>query len=234
MHLWVAIKFTPLFLQRDPNTLLYQYRLDNRWFLPSFFNYKYAYHVEIVLTHPCTKTAPRSKCMVCDVLPKSAAQDQFDTKHYLTYSVDEKAGCVHRRTKRHIVPPQVIPANDEHWAYWRVPTTRVDVAFAFLEGQIGKPIRPRFSLNFWLLCRRDGVLLESDFHTATHWYCSELASAALILCSDTFARNNVRDPCLISPCMLESLLRELPAIAATEADVACIPAIRSVRTFLSH
>jgi len=229
MHLWVVIKFSPLCLKRNSVTHLNYYRLDNRWFLPAFFNYKYATHVEIVLTHPCTKKIiSRAKCIVCDVLPKSVAQDQFDTKHYLTYSVDEEKGCVYRRTKRHIVSPQVIPANDEHWAYWRIPTPRVEIAFAFLEAQIGKPIRQRFSLNFWLLCRRDGVRLESDFSDATHWYCSELASATLILCSDEFASINMHDPCLISPCMLESMLRDLPCIAAAEADVACIPAIRSV------
>jgi hypothetical protein len=229
MQLWIAIKFSPLCLLRDPLTHVNKYRLDNRWFLPAFCNYKYALHVEIVLTHPCTR-GPRTKCIACEALPKSVAQDQFDTKHYLTYSVDEAKGCVYRRTKRHIVPPQVMACNDEQWAYWRIPTQRVDIAFAFLERQISKPIRPRFSLNFYLLCRRDGVRLDSDFDAATHWYCSELASATLIQCSDAFASSNVKDPCLISPCMLEAMLRDLPGTSAADADVACIPAVRSVRT----
>jgi hypothetical protein len=232
MHMWIAIKSSPLCLLRDPVTHVNKLRLDKQWFLPAFCDLKYAVHVEVVLTHPCTKSGgPRSKCLACDALPAAIGKDQFDTKHYLTYSVDAAKSCVYRSTKRHIVAPQVVAANEEHWSYWKVPNARAPSAFAFLEQQLGKPIRPKFSLNFWLLCRREGVLLDSDYNAATHWYCSELAAATLIMTSDAFASQNVKDPCLISPCVLENMLRDLADAGVVEAEVSCIPALRSVRTF---
>jgi len=227
MHLWIAVKHAPLALTRDPITHINLYRLDNRWWLPSLFDLRYACHVEIVLTHPCTFT-PRHACIVCDSLPPKQARDQYDTKHYLTYSVDQKVGSVYRSTGRHVVPPTVLPENDESWCYYKmpVPPQLIAVAFRFLERQLGKPIRPRFTLNFLCLCRRDGVRLDSDFDASPQWYCSELAAATLILCCPDFARENIRDPCLLSPCALESQIREIPAV---DTDVATIPFFKSVR-----
>ena len=230
MHLWIAVKHAPLALTRDPITHINHYRLDNRWWLPAAFSHRYACHVEIVLTHPCTFT-PRASCVVCDALPPKHARDQYDTKHYLTYSVDTKVGCVYRSTGRHVVPPSVLPQNDESWCYFRVPVPPklMPVAFQFLERQIGKPIRRRFSLNFWCLCRRDGVRLDSDFDDATHWYCSELAAATLILSCPEFERSNIRDPCLISPCALENQLRDMQSILPVDSDLPTIPFFKAVR-----
>jgi hypothetical protein len=235
MHIWIAIKFSPLCLIRDPVTHVNKLRLDKHWFLPAWCDWKYAVHVEVVLTHPCTKVgAAHARCLVCDKVPAAVANEQHDTKHYLTYSVDAAKGCVHRSTRRHLVPPQVIAANEEHWLYWRICHIRAADAFLFLESQLDKPLRPRFSLNFWCLCRRQGVLLDSDYSAATHWYCSELAAATLLSACDAFAQHNIKDPCLISPCMLEGMLRELAQTNAVEEEVPHIPPVRSVRNFAHH
>jgi hypothetical protein len=228
MHLWIAIKFSPLCLFRDPATHLNYCRLDNRWFLPAFFDYRYAVHVELIITQPCTRSA-RTPCPVCNKVPKAAAQQQYDFKHYLTYSVDAAKGCVYRSTKRHVVPPVVMEANEEYWLYWKLPTANAQIAFHFLESQLGKPIQPRFALNFWLLCRRRGVLRDSDYTQATHWYCSELAAAVLLLSLPAFGSVSIQDPCLISPCMLESILRDLVEAHQAQADVPRIPPMPSVR-----
>jgi len=206
-------------------------RLDNKWWLPAFFDYRYPIHVELVLTHACSKS-DWLPCLVCDVLPAKEAKEQFDTKHYLTYSVTREQNRVFRTTDRNIVAPHVFPENDEFWSYWKIPldAEQVALAFRFLESQIGKPFHAGYNLNFFYLCRRKGVMLDSDYWAATHWYCSELAAATLLLCCPAFEERNLRDPCLVSPCVLEALVRDLPGMLPVESEVGCIPPIRSVRS----
>jgi len=71
--------------------------------------------------------------------------------------------------------------------------------------------------------------LDSDFDASKQWYCSELAAATLILCCPDFARDNLRDPCLISPCALENQIRDLPQVGT---DVPTIPYFKAVRQAL--
>jgi hypothetical protein len=214
MRLWIAVKHEPLYLVRNPLTHEISWRL-NQWWLPSFLHLEYACHVEIVLTHACT--GPQAACTACAGLPLTAARDQFEHKHYITYSVDRKRNKVYRSTARHILPPQCVRGNDESWSYYPLPmdARQCMKAFAFLERQLNKPMRKSFELNFLLLCRRNGVLLDSDYDAAESWYCSELASAVLLLCCPHFDDVNVKDPCLISPCALESMLMDIPGVVET-------------------
>jgi hypothetical protein len=158
----------------------------------------------MVVTQSCLGS--RAVCAVCGAVPQAAAADVFDSKHYLTYSVDRKKGKVFRSTTRHVVPPVCLPENDESWSYYRMPMNKDEVAlaFAFLERQLNKPMRTGFEWNYILLCRRRGVRLDSDYDAAEAWYCSELAAATLIQFCPHFDYVNVTDPCLVSPCALEN------------------------------
>lgn len=211
MHLWIAVKHAPLSMWRDRRTHLSYLRLD-KWWMPPCFRFRYAQHTEIIVTHPCTPD-----CSLCRLIP-SDARSKYENKHYVTYSVDNYENEVYRGVKRHIIPPVVIPENNESWTYYRIPMEPLQVmkAVQFLEAQVGKPIRKRYNWNFYLLCRRKGVRLYSDYGEADSWYCSELAAATLIQFCDEFREDNLRDPCLISPCILESQIRDLTNIKETD------------------
>jgi hypothetical protein len=210
MHLWIAVKHAPLHLARDPVTHVTSWRFDRCWLWPEILRHRYAYHVELVVTHPCVRD-----CDVCRGLPSQAASDRFNNnKHYVTYTVNDEFKKVTRSTKRHIIAPPSPPENDEDWTYYRMPMKPnvVRDAFHFLESQLGKPIR-NSSLNFYCLCRSKGLHLDDpDFAANDAWSCSELASAVLILYCSEYADTNIRHPCLTSPCSLESQVRDVPSV----------------------
>lgn len=224
MRLYIAVKHEPLYLIRDPITHATRWRL-NQWWLPRFLSLEYACHVEIIMTHACTDGS-RGGCIACDLLPTTAARDQYDHKHYITYSVDRKQNKVYRSTGRHILPPECVPGNGESWSYYAlpIPVTQIPLAFAFLERQLNKPMRSSFELNFALLCRRSGVMVDSNFEDAESWYCSELASAVLIQFCPLFDEANIRDPCLTSPCALEAQIMEIEGVV--ELDMIHFRAVR--------
>lgn len=234
MTLWIAIKYSPLALKRDSVSRINYWRLDNHWFLPKYFNYSYAQHVEVVITQVCTKTSQWARCMVCDTLGplnKEAASDVHAGVHYITYKVDPKAG-VNRMERRHsIAAPRTPPENNETWEYFKIPCepAEVTMVMTFLESQLSKPIRQGYMLNYFCLCRNVGVNLGDNFMEASSWTCSELVSAALILYCPAFETINTRHPCTISPCVLDSMLRQLNC-AGTPQPVTCIRGGRPTAT----
>jgi hypothetical protein len=203
MHLWVALKYSPLALRRDINTHVNSWRLDGRWWLPKEFDYEYPLHVEILLTQACA-----GQCPLCARL---GPLTRVMGVHYATYSVDRKNGGVFRSLNRHVTPPLVTPENNESWRYFRTPITSVNAlkSFAFLELQLNKPIRNRFLWNFLCLCRRDGARKGDNFSAVASWHCAELASATLMQVWPEYEEQCTQDPCLVSPCILDLQLRDL-------------------------
>lgn len=225
MQLWLAFKNGPLALFRDSRTHIARYRLDAFGGLFSFLSRSYPSHVEAVIVCPCIKSPLRSSppCPLCQTLPVAQAVEQFNTKHYIAYSVDKTRGCVFSSAGRHVVPPEVIAANDEFWSYWKIPLTEEQVltAFRFLESQKNKPIHSRFAWNFLVPLCTAGVTLQDDPWEAEAWFCSELAASLLLVCWPEFAAQCDLDPCRFSPCILQSSLSDL--LPAEAADLRGIP-----------
>ena len=223
IQLWIAIKRGPMHLNRNATTHLSSWRLDRAWFLPAFLRQIVPRHTEQVLVIPCSSPMA-SMCQICH---QEGQQHKFEGNHYLTFSVDNKVGMVYVRQNRHIQPPAVIAGNDESWCYYQIPiqASQAEKALVFLREQQNKPIG-QFFRRFGCLCGTTGARYEdvdNDFRCVTSWYCSELTSAMLLLCCDTFP--SVMDPGMISPCRLETILNEeMQLVPTTQLDV--LPVVR--------
>lgn len=215
MILWVAIKHAPLALQRVDNVA--KWRFDKCCLWPRALKVPYAIHTEIVITHSCGPW-----CSLCQYLssPVKRAASLWNNKHYISYSLDKSRRKVYRSEGRHVLPPECKPGSNESWSYHRIPMRAADVqnAFFYLEAQIEKPMAttwldryfPTYMRNFLCLIRRVGVRLDDDYSRISEWqHCSELASTVLVQFCRDFAEENYRDPCLISPCILESQICDL-------------------------
>lgn len=203
MHLWIAVKYSPLSLHRDIDTHINWGRLDGHWWLPKVFDYSYPLHTEALITHACG----RGQCIFC---ARFGPQTRVGGVHYISYSVDRKHGVL-RTLDRHEDPPLVEPCNDEHWYYFQTPiiASKVESAFKFLELQVNKPLRLLFMFNFLCLCRRDGSRKGDDFTKVSSWHCTELVCATLLQAWPEYEEHCIQDPCLVSPCILDLQLREL-------------------------
>lgn len=204
MHLWLAIKYSPIALRRDVHTHTNSWRLDGRWWLPKAFDLEYPIHIEIVLTHACG-----GQCTFCR---NFGPQSRVNGVHIVTYSLDLQNKKVFRTVDRHFASPKVDPANgNEFWSYFCTPIVSASVlkAFDFLQAQVSKPIRKRFLWNFLCLCRQDGAKKGDNFAEASSWHCAELASATLMLFWPEYEQYCLQDPSLVSPCILDLQLREL-------------------------
>jgi len=206
LTLWIVFKEAPIAIgRRDKITKKISCRLD-KWFMPSIFRESFPNRVELLVAGPCL----HSRCRVCN-LSHELCKGRFDGVHYVTYAMSD---CLFRSTKRHIQPPEAVKENAEAWFYYKIPMEEIQVwrTLVFLESQIGKPFHYGFHLNFICFCRRRGVKLDDDYSKTEAWSCSELAAATLVQFCPQYESFNCFDPCLVSPCMLESQLQELDGV----------------------